>query len=257
MWFQEYLYSNDLMRVKSIHENIYLTYKRDFTKYEEKDKLRLIVTYDLIPSELNSKNKRYSFSNLPNKNRYSRYENSFNWLIDAGVALPTYNVTEFQIPLAASKKSNLFKLFLSDVGMLTSIYGTATIMKLLERGKEINCGAIFENAVAQELVAHGFKLFYFNNKKHGEVDFLIEYNGELLPIEIKSGKDYRTHSSLTYFTTTKQFKKAIVFSNYNVKSDNGILYLPIYMIMFLHNGFKIESKDKLDLSILSDYLSKK
>lgn len=251
---QEYINTGDFMRVKVIHDEIYRLYKIDFTKYEEKNKLKLIKTYDLIPSELNSKNKRYVFKNLNDNLRFERYENSFNWLESAGVSLPCYNVTEFMIPLEASKKSNLFKLFLSDVGMLSSFYGSATILELLNRGKNINCGAMFENAIAQELKAHGFKLQYFNNKKHGEVDFLIEYNNQLLPIEVKSGKDYQIHSALSYFVNQKSFDKAIVFSNNNLEEKNSIYYMPIYMVMFLHSNFNIEKKEKLDLSTLSKYI---
>lgn len=251
---QEYINTGDFMRVKVIHDEIYRLYKIDFTKYEEKNKLKLIKTYDLIPSELNSKNKRYVFKNLNDNLRFERYENSFNWLESAGVSLPCYNVTEFMIPLEASKKSNLFKLFLSDVGMLSSFYGSATILELLNRGKNINCGAMFENAIAQELKAHGFKLQYFNNKKHGEVDFLIEYNNQLLPIEVKSGKDYQIHSALSYFVNQKSFDKAIVFSNNNLEEKNNIYYMPIYMVMFLHSNFNIEKKEKLDLSTLSKYI---
>lgn len=251
---QEYINTGDFMRVKVIHDEIYRLYKIDFTKYEEKNKLKLINTYDLIPSELNSKNKRYVFKNLNDNLRFERYENSFNWLESAGVSLPCYNVTEFMIPLEASKKSNLFKLFLSDVGMLSSFYGSATILELLNRGKNINCGAMFENAIAQELKAHGFKLQYFNNKKHGEVDFLIEYNNQLLPIEVKSGKDYQIHSALSYFVNQKSFDKAIVFSNNNLEEKNNIYYMPIYMVMFLHSNFNIEKKEKLDLSTLSKYI---
>ena len=174
------------------------------------------------------------------------------WLNDAGVALPTYNVTEAEVPLEASKKSNLFKLFLSDVGMLTTMYGTATIMKLLSKEKEINCGAMFENFVAQELKAHGFEnLYYFNNKKHGELDFLIEYEDEVLPIEVKSGKDYQIHSAMSYFIENK-FPRGFVLSDYNYSVNNNIYYYPIYMIMFLHNDKEIDEKGKLDLSKLSE-----
>lgn len=94
-------------------------------------------------------------------------------------------------------------------------------------------GKIVENFVAEELLAHGFKTFYFNNKKHGAVDFLIEYQGELLPIEVKSGKNYQTHSALTYFMTTKYFNKTFVLSDYNISVKNNIIYFPIYMTMFI------------------------
>ncbi|MDD6241366.1 MAG: AAA family ATPase [Eubacteriales bacterium] len=247
---QKFVDTQDPMEVSKIHKKIYRDYLMDFTKYEKSQKLKLIKTYDLIPAELNSKNKRYQFTDLETGMHFDKYENSFNWLIDAGVALPVYNVTEFAIPLEASKKSNLFKLFLSDVGMLTTAYGTSTILKLLDKGKDINCGAMFENFVAQELTAHGFKTYYFNNKKHGEVDFLIEYQNNLLPIEVKSGKDYQNHSALSYFMSEKYFHNAIVLSDYNVKVEGDILYLPIYMTMFLEKEEKIAPLPKIDLSKL-------
>lgn len=246
----KFVETQNLTEVSKIHTKIFTDYKRDFTKYEKEKKLKLIKIYDLIPSELNSKNKRYKFIDIDSEIKYDRYENSFNWLVDARVSIPVYNVTEFEIPLEASKKSNLFKMFLSDVGMLTTFYGTSTILKLLDKGNDINCGAMFENFIAQELLAHGFKIYYFNNKKHGEVDFLIEYKNKLLPIEVKSGKDYQKHSALSYFITNKYFDGAIVFSNYNVKENNGIRYLPIYMVMFLENFIDIGVIDKIDLSIL-------
>lgn len=248
---QTYLVSNDFVQVSKVHEKIQREYRKDFTKYEKLAKLKLIKTYDLIPSELNTQNKRYTFTNLDKELRFDRYENSFNWLIDAGVSLPVYNVTEFEIPLEASKKSNLFKLFLSDVGLLTTAYGSATILKLLDKGKEINCGSMFENAIAQELTAHGFKPYYFNNKKHGEVDFLVEHNSELLPIEVKSGKDYQKHSALSYFMSTRQFRNAMVLSNFNVSEKDKITYLPIYMIMFIIKSVAIEKRESLNLSDLS------
>lgn len=242
-----FIRTNDLNEVSTIHKKIWQDYKKDFTRYEEKYKLKLISIYDLIPAELNSKNKRYNFSNINKQLKFARYENNFNWLIDAGVSIPVFNVTEYQIPLEASKKSNLFKLFLSDVGMLTTFYGSATILKLLDNGNDVNCGAMFENAIAQELRTHGFKEYYFNNKKHGEVDFLIEYNNQLLPIEVKSGKDYQKYSALSYFTSTNRFDNAFVLSNYNVKVENNITYYPIYMIMFIHSNFKINDKVSLNL----------
>jgi predicted AAA+ superfamily ATPase len=246
-----YLDSNDLVQVSRVHIKIIREYRKDFTKYEQSKKLKLLKTYDLIPSELNTRNKRYIFTNLDKELRFDRYENSFNWLIDAGVSLPVYNATEFEIPLEASKKSNLFKLFLSDVGMLTTTYGSAAILRLLEKGKDINCGSMFENAIAQELTAHGYKNYYFNSKKHGEVDFLIEHDNQLLPIEVKSGKDYQTHSALSYFMSTRHFKNAIVLSNYNVSQKDEIMYLPIYMIMFIKKTEVMIHREPLNLDVLS------
>ena len=246
---QVYVDSGDLNLVMKVHEKIKREYKRDFTKYEKEGKLKLINTYDLIPSQLNEKNKRYKLSSIEGKTHYEKYEESFIWLKDAGVALPTYNVTDVNIPLQASSKSNLFKLFLSDTGMLTTSYGSSTILKLLSKDKDINCGSIFENFVAQELNSKGFELYYYNNKSHGEIDFIIEHDNEVLPIEVKSGKSYQVHSALSYFSKTL-FNKGIVLSTYNVSVKDNIIYLPIYMLMFIEKNIKIEDTYKIDLSNL-------
>lgn len=233
-----YLATNDLISTSLVHRDIINLYIKDFTKYEENKslKLKLIKTYNLIPAELNEQNKRFVFKHLDDNMKFDRYENSFEWLSSAGVALPIYNVVEPKIPLELNKKSNLFKMFLSDVGMLTTFYGRATILKLLQRDKDINYGAVFENFIAQELIAHGYKGYYYNNKKYGELDFVIEHLGEVLPIEVKSGKNYKVHSALNNVINLPNYNvnQSIVFSNYNVEVKNKIIYYPIYMIMFIN-----------------------
>ena len=250
---QSYVDENDFRKVSEIHKDIIALYKQDFTHYEEKSKLRLINTYDLIPSELNMKNKRYIFTDLDKNLKFDRYENSFNWLMDAGVALPVFNTTEPVIPLKINKQSNLFKLFMSDAGLLTTSYGRAAQIKILERAKEINFGAIFENVVAQELTANGYELYYFASKTQGELDFLIEHEGKCLPIEVKSGKDFTKHSALNNVLSNKDYgiEEAVVFTSYNVKKEEKISYLPIYMTMFLNeNNLKLPQKARIDLSDL-------
>lgn len=219
------------------HEDIVLQYKKDFTRYESDDKkLLLTKIYDLIPAELNSNNKRFNFSDIKQGLRYERSENSFVWLASAGVALPTYNVSSPSLPLLLNEKSSLFKLFLSDVGMLTSLYGRATKLQLLSNNEDINNGALYENVVAQELKTHGFKLYYYNSKKFGELDFVIEYNGAVLPIEVKSGKSYQRHSALNNVIEMSEYpiEEAFVFSNYNIEQKGKLVYYPIYMLMFIN-----------------------
>mgnify|MGYP003325382635 CR=1 FL=1 len=149
----EYVTNHDYNRVMSVHNAIIPQYKLDFTKYEmENRKLRLLKTYELIPSELNEKNKRYTFARLDKNLKMERYADSFEWLVNAGAAIPVYNVTEPKIPLRASEKSNLFKLFLSDVGLLSTMYGRGTIIKTLNGKRDVNYGAIFENAVLKALL---------------------------------------------------------------------------------------------------------
>lgn len=228
--------TKNLELVLKEHNDIISQYKKDFTKYETEDKKPYLThIYDLIPAELNSSNKRFNCSNLKKGLKYSRSEANFIWLDSAGVAIPTYNVTEPVLPLLLNEKSSLFKLFLSDVGMLTSMYGKSTKMQILANDQDINNGALYENVVAQELKAHGFKLYYYNSKKYGELDFVIEYKGKVLPIEVKSGKSYQRHSALNNIIDVPNYAidEAYVLSNYNVEVKGNITYYPIYMLMFI------------------------
>ncbi len=246
--------TRDLEDVISEHEDIVVQYKKDFTRYEEEDKKPYLTQiYDLIPAELNSSNKRFNLADLKKGLRYSRSEDNFIWLVSAGVALPVYNVAEPTVPLLLNEKSSLFKLFLSDVGMLTTIYGRATKMQLLSNNQDINNGALYENVVAQELKAHGFKLYYYNSKKFGELDFVIEYKGKILPIEVKSGKTYQRHSALSNIMeiSNYQIEEAYVFSNFNVEVKGNLVYYPIYMLMFIEDeAVKLPKIDLEDLSAM-------
>ena len=231
-----YVETSSLEEVYEEHIAIIEQYKQDFTKYEAQDKkFYLTQVYDLIPAELSEKNKRFNFADIKQGLKFERAQDNFIWLQKAGVAFPVFNATEPKIPLLLSEKSNLFKLFLSDVGMLTTMYGRATKIKILNGDKDINNGALYENAVAQELYAHGYKPYYFNSKKQGELDFLIEYHGEILPIEVKSGKGYTVHSALNNVLSNEDYgiKQAFVFANCNVTINEKIVYYPIYFCMFL------------------------
>ena len=247
-----YVETSSLEEVYEEHIAIIEQYKQDFTKYEAQDKkFYLTQVYDLIPAELSEKNKRFNFADIKKGLKFERAQDNFIWLQKAGVAFPVFNATEPKIPLLLSEKSNLFKLFLSDVGMLTTMYGRATKIKILNGDKDINNGALYENAVAQELYAHGYKPYYFNSKKQGELDFLIEYHGEILPIEVKSGKGYTVHSALNNVLSNEDYsiKQAVVFANCNVTINEKIVYYPIYFCMFLQEKDLILPKiPKVDFS---------
>ena len=246
----KYLETNNLQEVVREQASIVALYKMDISQYDPEHKLYIEEIFDLIPSELNAKNKRFILKNLNENFKLSRYTNSFIWLKDAGVALPTFCASEPTVPLKLSQSTNLFKLFLSDVGLLASMYMNGIQIKILNHEKDINYGSIYENAAAQELKAHGFELYYFNSRKQGELDFLIERNGEVLPIEIKSGKDYTRHAALTSVMENPDYAipEAYVFQNDNVKTVGKITYYPIYMLMFLERD-RLEEKMiyKIDL----------
>ena len=231
-----YVETKDIREVDKVQHDIIGLYKEDFSQYEQEDrKLRLKAIYDLIPAELNKQNKKFVFTMLDKELKFDRYENSFLWLKDAGVALPVYNVEEPVIPLLISKSSNVFRLFSSDIGLLTSAYPAATKIELIQKNAEVNNGAHFENAVAQQLTANGFDVYYCKKKNIGELDFVIEMDGRVVPIEVKSGKDYKRHNALDHFMEVPNYhmEKAYVLSTGNVEVDGKICYLPIYMTYLL------------------------
>ncbi len=231
-----YVETKDIREVDKVQHDIIGLYKEDFSQYEQEDrKLRLKAIYDLIPAELNKQNKKFVFTMLDRELKFDRYENSFLWLKDAGVALPVYNVEEPVIPLLISKSSNVFRLFSSDIGLLTSAYPAATKIELIQKNAEVNNGAHFENAVAQQLTANGFDVYYCKKKNIGELDFVIEMDGRVVPIEVKSGKDYKRHNALDHFMQVPNYhmEKAYVLSTGNVETDGKICYLPIYMTYLL------------------------
>ena len=219
---ERYRNTENIDEVMEEHRAIIEQYKLDFTQYEEENR-KLIIThiYELIPAELNEKNKRFMIADINKSLRYERISDSFVWLWKSGVTLGVFNTTEPTIPLMLNEKSALFKLFISDVGLLTTIYGKSCKLKIVNKEGDINKGAVFENVVAQELHAHGYPLYYYNSKKFGEIDFIVEQNGKSLPIEVKSGKAYNKHSALNNLMNAKEYgiEEAFIFTNDNVKID--------------------------------------
>ncbi|MDD4065999.1 MAG: DUF4143 domain-containing protein [Bacilli bacterium] len=230
-----YIKNNDLKKINLIHRAIEQHYVADITKYAPLEKRPLIkMAYEVLPSEISSKSKRFTLSLIGNQHKLTKVDNDFFWLSEAGVAIPVYTVSEPKIPLLLSRNSRLLKLFASDVGMLTyRLMDTEVQRKISAHEKDIIYGAIFENAVAQELLTHNFKeIYYFSSKKQGEVDFLITYKGNVLPLEIKSGKDYQRHVALDNLLANEEYEihEAYIFSNSNIKVVGNKVYYPIYMI---------------------------
>lgn len=249
-----YIETNNLNEVIDIQNQIVNLYKKDITQYDKNNKLAIAQIFELIAPQLNSQNKRFIIKDIKSGVKFDRYENSFLWLKDAGFALPVYNVETPKIPLKLSKSRSLFKLFMNDVGLLASEYSQGIQLKIISGDDKLNYGAIFENYIAQELTACEHDLYYYNNKKRGELDFLIEYDGEVLPIEVKSGKDYKVHRALSNIMDCGEFNlnRALIFNNSNLKVEGKLTYAPIYMAMFLKQEIKDEdSIYKIDLSELN------
>ena len=231
-----YIATKDIREVDKVQRDIVALYKEDFSQHESEDKkLKLISIYDIIPAELNKQNKKFVFTMLDKELKFDRYENSFLWLKDAGVALPVYNVEAPVIPLKASKSSNVFRLFSNDIGLLTSAYPAETKLELINKNSEVNNGAHFENAVAQQLTANGLEPYFCKKKNIGELDVLVEMDGKVVPIEVKSGKAYKAHKSLDNFMKISDYhiEKAYVLSVANMEQEGSVVYLPIYMCYLL------------------------
>ena len=246
-----YLDTQSIQDVVREQKSILVEYRKDATRYDEQEKMRILRVMELLPLELNRENKRFFASDIKKGAKFDRVEDNFLWLAKAGIALPVYNVDLPRIPLELAKKANLLKLFMNDVGLLAAQYMDGIQLELLNGRIDINFGAVFENFVAQELTAHGYEhLYYFNSKKHGEVDFIVERGGAALPIEVKSGSDYKSHTALDNMMSVSDYSlsRAVVYSAHNEIEAGPVAYFPIYALMLLeHDSLPDGSVYRLEL----------
>lgn len=239
---KSYLKDGLFNNVSLVQNSITHYYNSDILKYApNEDKLIITEIYRMLSSEVNNINKRFTKNHLNLKNiKNLDLMDKYLWLTNSGIALPVYNVSSLEYPLKLNEERKVLKLFYGDVGMLSNeLLGNEGRLQFLKNDGEINYGAPFENAVAQELTAHGFKeLHYFNSKKTGEIDFIIEKGTNIIPIEIKSGKTNSQskfdHKALdNELARSNHIAKALLFSKDNIFTDGIITNYPIYMIMFI------------------------
>lgn len=240
-----YLDSHNIVKVREVQESIKNLYEADATKYEEDSSKTLLIRriYNMIPSQMENRKKRIVAKDIRGKDgdRFDNYREEFEYLVSAGTALEVNAISNPRYPLAASAQKNLLKLYLNDVGLLTLQLYRNNIQAVLADEDSINLGAVYESVVAQELKAHGHNLFYYDNKQKGEVDFLVDdyANATVLPIEVKSGKDYTRHSALTNLLKVPDYniRSGLVLSNSReIKTAGDIIYMPVYYVMFLDSS---------------------
>ena len=238
-----YLADKNIMSVREVQKEIHEYYAADASKYDEARKLKIRRVFDLIPSYMENKKKRVVAQSIENKRgkTFADYQDEFEYLISAGIALNVQAISTPVFPLIESTGKNLLKLYLNDVGILSGILYGNNIRAILDDQRSINLGSVYETVVASELIAHGYRLYYYDNRSKGEVDYLIDDYESLsaVPIEVKSGKDYTVHSALNTFVSNEDYhiQKAFVLSNEREVSTNGkITYLPIYYVMFFNNS---------------------
>ncbi len=240
----EYLATHNILRVREVQDAIRILYGDDASKYENDNGKALLIRriYDMIPSQMENKKKRIVVKDIRDKkgDRFDNYQDEFEYLISSGTALDVNAITNPRYPLAESMRKNLLKLYLNDIGLLTGqLYGN-NIQPVLNDYKSINLGSVYESVVAQELKAHDHRLFYYDNRQKGEVDFLIDNHSRIsvMPVEVKSGKDYTVHSALNRLLENPEYNidSGVVLSNEReVKTIGKVTYMPIYYVMFLDN----------------------
>lgn len=232
---QTYVDTHDIGKVVANQNELLELYRLDIAKYAKgNDKIKIKSIFDSIPSQLNDKNRRFILKSIDEHGRQNRYENSFEWLADAGVALPCFNVTEPQPPLQLNEKHNLFKLFMGDTGLLCAACMENIQFDVLQGNLEVNLGSILENIMAQAIKGNGYDLHYYDSKKIGEIDFVIQNGTKVDVLEIKSGNDFKKHPAINKITEIPSwnFEQVLVFCKGNVEKDGDVVYLPWYMIMF-------------------------
>lgn len=232
---QTYIDTPDLNAVARVHRSILTTYRADITNYAGKDQQLVKRVFDAIPSELGKQDKRFILANLEKGASLRKYEDPTQWLFDAGIAYYSFNTTAFSLPFAATENRRLYKLYMVDTGLLSSVLLKGNLFDVLNGNLSINEGALTENYIACVLSGKNIPLHYFDKKSRQELDFIIEEKNKITIIEVKSGDSYKKHPSLDAAMEAypEIINRAIVFSPYNVTHRNGILYLPLYLASFL------------------------
>ena len=237
----QYVIHRNVSEMRRVQNEIFDYYKDDCSKYDKDNNLKIRRIYNLLSSRMASKVQRIQFKSIEGKDdsNLEKYEDEFDYLFDSGIAFPSRAVTNPVFPLLESRCKNLLKVYYNDVGILTNILYKNNIQAVLNQDKGVNLGSVYETVVAMELHAHGHMLSYFDSKKVGEVDFLINDfdNLSVVPVEIKSGKDQNNFRAIPKLVDSKGNYKlpyGYIFGNKNiVKKENNLITLPIYLVMFL------------------------
>ena len=239
-----YLNTHNIVKVREVQDDIRSLYGSDASKYEKEHSKKLLIRriYEMIPSQMENKKKRVVAQDIRGKkgDRFDQYKEEFEYLISSGISLSVHAISNPHFPLSESLQKNLLKLYLNDVGLLTGLLYRNNIRPVLDDMRSINLGSVYESVVAQELRAHGHKLFYYDNRKQGEVDYLVDDHSSMAPhpIEVKSGKDYTIHSALNNLMKNPDYhilSSTVISNEREVHQDGNITYLPVYFVMFMEN----------------------
>jgi hypothetical protein len=248
-----YLTTHNIVRLREVQEGVRSLYAGDASKYEEEQSKKLLIRriYEMIPSQMENKKKRVVVQDIRGKkgDRYDQYKEEFEYLISSGISLAVHAISNPSFPVSESLKKNLLKLYFNDVGLLTGALYRNNIRPVLDDIRSINLGSVYESVVAQELCAHGHKLFYYDNRKQGEVDFLVDDHRAMSahPIEVKSGKDYSVHSALDNLMRNPDYhilSGTVVSNERAVYQEGNVTYMPVYFVMFMEDDKPVEDESE-------------
>lgn len=246
--------------VREVQAELVVSYVHDITKYAGTAAPTVRAIFEQLPLQLDARSQRFQLNSLGRDARYSKFSFDFNWLVSAHVGLKCNVVRDPKRPLKATEDAGNFKLYESDTGMLASRYDISVARGLYSDDRTLNLVFMFENVFAQALTACGCDLFYYMNRKRGEVDFLVENaRGDVVPLEIKSGRTPRAHEALNKLLATPEYgiEKGYVLSRLNVEQRDRVVYLPWYVTACLPEalGLRKRSDEEDSFSITLPSLS--
>ena len=239
----EYIDSQNVSKVREIQSAILNAYSLDFAKHAPKEHvMKINQVWNSIPNQLAKENKKFIYSAIRTGGRAKEFEVALQWLIEAGLILKTSLITTPKIPLTAYADMNAFKIYLVDVGLLGAMSNLSakTLLYENELFQEFR-GAIVENYVAQELIHSNYKLFYWTSNGKAELDFILEQEGGIYPLEVKSGNSSKK-KSLRVYGNIYHPKILIRSSPKNLRKDGEILNCPLYLIEELHSLIEKDQK---------------
>lgn len=231
---QTFIDTNNFQEASKIQGKILADYQDDISKHAKgQEKIKVRQCYDSIPKQLAKEYKKFQYSVVEKGKTSKKYGGSIKWLCDSSLVNKCSNVNEAYIPLLAYEMDDQFKLYLNDTGLLLYLYGHETKLAILNNTLKGNAkGGIYENIISELLLKRGYKLYYYKTQNSSmEIEFVIEKNGEVIPIEVKAGND--STPSLNSFINKYHPKVSYKFVNGNVGFLDGKKTLPHYMVMFI------------------------
>lgn len=230
-----YISNEDLGKTITNQKDILAGYRNDISKYAGNDKMQVKSVFDAIPGQLSKQDKRFILASIEKNASRRKYGAPTQWLVDAGMAYYSFNIGSFELPFPSHENMRLYKLFFVDSGLMCAMVLNGIQAKVLTGDVFVNEGALAENYVAGELAKHGVSLNYYDRKSKHELDFVFPEDDKITILEVKSGKDYKKHASLDMAQSlfSEKINRRIVMSNNNLEVEDGVLYLPFYMSMFI------------------------